>query len=101
MKCRAEGSGMHVMKHGMVRLSSFLSRLPPPSPPPLQLALVQWRQHLFTPLQPPITSAILCMVAQPYIRSSVFAIPEMIEYLGIIGYKVCLDDLIVPYTQGQ
>jgi folylpolyglutamate synthase len=34
-------------------------------------------------------------------RSSAFAIPEMIEYLGIIGYKVCLDDLIVPYTQGQ
>ncbi|KAJ7314716.1 Mur ligase [Mycena albidolilacea] len=71
----------------MVRLLSFLSRLPPPSPPPLQLALVQWRQHLFTPLQPPVTSAILRMVAQPYIRSSVFAIPEMIEYLGIIGYK--------------
>ncbi|KAJ7805494.1 hypothetical protein B0H14DRAFT_3771381 [Mycena olivaceomarginata] len=47
MKCRAEGSGMHVMKHTM-------------------LALVPWRQHFFTPLQPPITSAILRMVAQPY-----------------------------------
>ncbi|KAJ7706593.1 hypothetical protein B0H14DRAFT_2647033 [Mycena olivaceomarginata] len=47
MKCRAKGSGMHVMKHAM-------------------LALVQWRQHLFTPLQPPITSAILHIFAQPY-----------------------------------
>ncbi|KAF7352144.1 Ubiquitin-protein ligase [Mycena venus] len=28
-----------------------------------RLALAQWRQHLFTPLQPPITAAILRMVA--------------------------------------
>jgi hypothetical protein len=30
-----------------------------------------------------------------------FVIPEMLEYLGIIGYKVCLDDLIIPYAQDQ
>jgi folylpolyglutamate synthase len=32
-------------------------------------------------------------------RSSAFAIPEMIEYLGVIGYKVRRSALVISYSR--
>ncbi|KAJ7765141.1 ubiquitin-protein ligase [Mycena olivaceomarginata] len=63
------------------------------------LALAQWRQHLFTPLQPPLTAAILRMVASQRdgVQIDQAFIKKVVDSFVSLGLDVYKEQFEVPF----